>query len=258
MNPEDLELDAAQAMDAPSSGPPRYQQIVAELRKEIEDGTLPVGSVLPSESDLRERFSVSRHTVREAIRNLREIGLVESRQGAASRVMRPHQPLYTYSVNNVAELFQYATDVRYEIDKTTMLVADEALSESIGCVQGSRWLRFEGFRYSHDTPVPVCWTEVYIASEFGGVAVHIGRKSGTVYSFIEDMYGVRVESVDQSLFGAVIPDQALEKLVTDAQSNVILIKRTYRLADKTVPFVALNYHPLDRLRLNWTLKRSDL
>jgi GntR family transcriptional regulator len=61
---------------------PRYQQIVDELRKEIENNKLKTGDVLPSESDLRDRFAVSRHTIREALRALREEGFVESRQGA--------------------------------------------------------------------------------------------------------------------------------------------------------------------------------
>ena len=241
-----------------TSDQPRYMQIVAELRNDIEKGLLNVGDLLPSESDLRERFSVSRHTVREAIRGLKELGLVASRQGAASRVIEPERPLYTYSVSTVAELLQYATEVRYEIDKTNMIVADELLGQQLGCEVGSRWLRFEGYRYPKEHTSPVCWTEVYVASEFAGVAIHIGRKPGTVYSFIEEMYGVRVEAVDQSLYGAKMPSVALEKLTTDPDRTAIVIRRRYRLADSTVPLIAMNYHQSDRLQLNWTLRRSEI
>ena len=50
----------------------RYLQVARALRKEIVDGVYPVGSQLPTEHQLCERFSVSRYTVREALRRLRD------------------------------------------------------------------------------------------------------------------------------------------------------------------------------------------
>jgi GntR family transcriptional regulator len=240
---------------APSTRP-RYQQIVAALRKEIEDNTLKAGDMLPSEAELRERFSVSRHTIREALRALRDEGFVESRQGAATRVTKPENAIYTYSVSDVAELLQYATDVRYEIDKTSVVVADAALASRLACSVGSRWLRVEGFRYVKGDSTPLCWTEIYILSEYSGVAVQIGRQRGTIYSFIESMYGVRVAQVDQTLQAAAIPPQASEAIKFEGSDLAIVIRRTYRLGDGSIPLVAINYHSPTRLRLNWTLRRS--
>ena len=173
IDPDRLSVSAPQAR-------PRYQQIVAALRKEIEDNTLKAGDMLPSEAELRERFSVSRHTIREALRALRDEGFVESRQGAATRVTKPENAIYTYSVSDVAELLQYATDVRYEIDKTSVVVADEALASRLSCSVGSRWLRVEGFRYVKGDWTPLCWTEIYILSEYSGVAVQIARHADDV------------------------------------------------------------------------------
>ena len=236
--------------------PPRYQQIVEELRKEIGNDTLKAGDVLPSESDLCERFAVSRHTIREALRALREEGFVESRQGAPSRITKPNGLLYTYSVSDVAELLQYATEAKYEIDKTSVVVADEDLAGRLSCRVGSRWLRIEGFRYANQDPVPLCWTEIYIFSEYSGAAVKVGRQTGTVYSFIESMYGVRIDHVDQTLEAMPIPPQACKALNFDSLNLAILIRRVYRLSDGSIPMVALNYHSPARLRLNWTLKRA--
>jgi GntR family transcriptional regulator len=236
--------------------PPRYQQIVEELRKEIGNDTLKAGDVLPSESELCDRFAVSRHTIREALRALRDEGFVESRQGAPSRITKPNGLLYTYSVSDVAELLQYATEAKYEIDKTTVMVADEDLAGRLSCSVGSRWLRVEGFRYANQDPVPLCWTEIYIFSEYSGAAVKVGRQTGTVYSFIESMYGVRIDHVDQTLEAAPIPAQACKAMNFDGLNQAILIRRVYRLSDGSIPMVALNYHSPARLRLNWTLKRA--
>jgi len=249
-------LTGRQRRAAAPSARPRYQLIVDELRREIENNKLKAGDLLPSESDLRERFAVSRHTIREALRALRDEGFVESRQGAASRVTKPDSPLYTYSVSDVAELLQYATEAKYEIDKTSVVVADADLALRLSCPVGLRWLRIEGFRYANQDPVPLCWTEVYIFSEYSGAAVKVGREQGTVYSFIESMYGVRIERVEQTLEAAPIPNQAYKLMNFDGLNLAILIRRVYRLNDGSIPIIALNYHSPARLRLNWTLKRT--
>ena len=71
----------------------RYLQIARTLRKEIVDGVYPVGSQLPTEYQLCERFAVSRYTVREALRRLREDNLVASRPRAGTRVISGRRPV---------------------------------------------------------------------------------------------------------------------------------------------------------------------
>ena len=71
------------------SDDPLYLQVVRALKDEIVSGVHPVGSQLPTEEELCERFSVSRYTVREALRRLREDNLVSSRQGAGTIVVPP-------------------------------------------------------------------------------------------------------------------------------------------------------------------------
>ena len=49
---------------------PLYQEIADELLGEIRSGKVPVGQMMPTEMEVRDRFGVSRHTIREAIRQL--------------------------------------------------------------------------------------------------------------------------------------------------------------------------------------------
>ena len=77
----------------------RYLQVARALRKEIVDGVYPVGSQLPTEHQLCERFSVSRYTVREALRRLRDDNLVASRPRAGTLVVpRPSSDSYVQDV----------------------------------------------------------------------------------------------------------------------------------------------------------------
>lgn len=58
-----------------------YERVVEQVEEAIERGVLTPGQRLPSERDLMVQFSVSRSTVREALRVLQARGLVRSRPG---------------------------------------------------------------------------------------------------------------------------------------------------------------------------------
>lgn len=63
-----------------------YEQVIEQIKKMIMDGTLRKGDKLPTERDLAEQLQVSRASVREALRALEVIGLIESRQGAGNYI----------------------------------------------------------------------------------------------------------------------------------------------------------------------------
>ena len=73
---------------------PRYRIIADTLADRIERGDLAAGQPLPAERRLAEDFGVSRVTVRSALEQLAEQGLVVQRQGSGTYVTeRVSQPL---------------------------------------------------------------------------------------------------------------------------------------------------------------------
>lgn len=67
----------------------RAEELVAQLRRRIVDGTIALGEKLPSESELIAAHGVSRTVVREAIARLQAEGLVRTRRGAGSFALAP-------------------------------------------------------------------------------------------------------------------------------------------------------------------------
>ncbi|APY89010.1 FadR family transcriptional regulator [Streptomyces alfalfae] len=63
------------------------EQVIAELRKQISSGEWPVGSRIPTESELVEQLGVARNTVREAVRALAHNGMLDIRQGSGTFVV---------------------------------------------------------------------------------------------------------------------------------------------------------------------------
>lgn len=66
--------------------PPKYAQVVAEIKKRIERGAYPPGSLLPSEHQLVGEFGVSRPTIVKALSALRQDGWIDTQQGKGSFV----------------------------------------------------------------------------------------------------------------------------------------------------------------------------
>lgn len=72
---------------------PLYQQIADDLRAKIEAGNVERGSQLPTEQELRDQYRASRNTIRDAIRLLVNVGLVETRPGQGTFVTPKLNPI---------------------------------------------------------------------------------------------------------------------------------------------------------------------
>jgi DNA-binding LacI/PurR family transcriptional regulator len=76
-------------MSSIAGATPKYQQVYAALRREIQSGRLGRGDRLPSEAELVRQFGASRITVGRAVRDLQAAGLVERRAGSGTFVKAP-------------------------------------------------------------------------------------------------------------------------------------------------------------------------
>lgn len=87
---------------------PKYQFVADALRRDIAGGVYQDGAALPTEAELKEKFGVSRQTVRQAISLLENDGLVVRRRGSGTYAM--HGPRKRSGVINVGVITSYITD----------------------------------------------------------------------------------------------------------------------------------------------------
>jgi len=64
----------------------RYEQVAEQIQKLIAEGSLNPGDRLPPERELATRFGVARSSIRDAVRTLEVMGILEPRQGAGTVV----------------------------------------------------------------------------------------------------------------------------------------------------------------------------
>lgn len=87
---------------------PKYQVVADTLRHEIASGIYRDGDALLTELELKDKYGISRQTVRQAIALLEDDGLVMRRRGSGTYVM--HGPRKRSGVINVGVITTYITD----------------------------------------------------------------------------------------------------------------------------------------------------
>jgi GntR family transcriptional regulator len=244
---------------AGSTAEPLWRQVVQALRGDILRGVFRVGAQLPTEEELSERFGVSRHTVREALRQLRSDGLVSSRRGSGTTVM-PAQPSTSFNVHRVAsidELIAYASESRYVVEQAAIVGSAELPAEALGLPSGSQWLRMQGLRFKESgEAAPICWTTVLVAQEFAGVERLVHSQRGPIWRLIEDMYGERLVEIDQMLRVQTVDDAIADKLQVAVGSAVVEVRRTYRNTRGQVIEISINLYPAEPFVFNMKLRRA--
>ncbi|MCU1529233.1 MAG: GntR family transcriptional regulator [Frondihabitans sp.] len=154
MTPHDGVLPADLFMDLDRSGPmPLYFQVSSRLEKAITSGVLPAGSRLENEVSLGERLGLSRPTIRRAIQELVDKGLLVRRRGIGTQVV--HGP-----VSRKVELTSLFDDLRTGDQHPTTRVlthgvipADERIAEDLGIAVGDPVTHLRRLRLADDVPV---------------------------------------------------------------------------------------------------------
>ena len=113
-----------------------------------------MGSLLPTELELCERFGASRHTVRAALRELQGLGLVSRRKRVGTRVEAARASGgYNESLASLEDLVQLAATHVRAVRRIDEVVVDRTLARELGCRAGTRWLRISSLRQDEKNPL---------------------------------------------------------------------------------------------------------
>lgn len=237
---------------------PLYAVIVRSLRTEIASGKLRVGAKLPSELALMTRFGVSRHTVREALRTLRDDGFVSGRQGFGTTVMARNQPApYIHEAASISELSQLVSDAPYFVDSSEFVVVGARLAQRLECSPRRRWLRISGLRYRKGEKLPICYAEVYIHDRFADLGRLSGKQQIPLYRIIEEKFGERLVEVVQTLRAVLLTRELSDKLKAKEGAPALEIRRIYKTAKGKAVEITLSTCPADRFSYFMRLRQDD-
>ncbi|MGM0755934.1 MAG: GntR family transcriptional regulator [Bacillota bacterium] len=232
---------------------PMYHQIMENLKKQIEDGTLAPDTLIPSKREYAERFDISRMTVRQALSNLVNEGYLYRQKGKGTFVSRKkfEQPLQglTSFTEDMRQRGLKASSQLVDFKKT---VCPEHLLPVLQLSNSDAVYELKRIRLANDEPMAI--ETSYIPETFAG---ELTKKhlTGSLYEYIENHTGLAIAHAKQELEANVASEQEAHVLSISTGSPVLSIARTtYFQNDLPFEYV-LSVYRGDRYKLIHTMER---
>ena len=147
-----------------ASGQTLWSHVKHQLLDEILQGPLKPGDRLPAESELVERFSVSRHTVRRAMAELVDLGLVRVEQGRGAFV---HGSVVHYRLSNKVthseNLMRQGRSPNSRFLAVEETVASPEIADGLAIAVGEPVYAINSLSYADQVPIATGWN--YIPKE---------------------------------------------------------------------------------------------
>ncbi|RYH12280.1 GntR family transcriptional regulator [Tropicimonas sp. IMCC6043] len=213
---------------------PLYAQVKQSLAERIADGEFGEGDFLPPEPDLCAELGVSRITLRRAVGELCDEGLLIRQQGRGTVVARRKVRQTLVSFSGFSDAFQAEGDVRHEIigfDERARDDTAEALLEAGPLARVDRLISVDGRKFTLET--------LYLDSAAMAGVIGPIRAGGSFFQALRDSGGPEPSAADRILnvsfatpaerrllgIGPTQPVFRIDKTVRDAKGAVISFSR---------------------------------
>jgi GntR family transcriptional regulator len=226
----------------------RYALLAQTLMDAISQGGYPVGSLLPTESALCLEYGVSRTTVREAIRTLRDLGVVSAKAGVGTIVRTANaRPRFVHAIQSISDIFQYSKATREPVLlSTSEIKAGEDEAQLLRCPVGQRWTRIETTRTFEREKAPMVYVQSFLQTIYAGVVNQVSKNKDPLYSLIEQQYGERVVEVQQEFKSLRIPAMEARILKVKSGTPGLFVLRHYLNELDNIVLVQISIYPGER------------
>jgi GntR family transcriptional regulator len=209
---------------------PLYAQIKEILRARILDGSYQPHQQMPSESEMMAAFNVSRITVRQALNDLQNEGLIFRVHGKGSFVSKPKAFQDLGRLQGFGEAMRsmgYETFARVLAIRTVTPSAQVA--EKLQLPKRAKVTELQRLRFLNREPISLDVS--YLPAAIGQRLAKEDLAARDVFVILENDYGLALGHAELQI-GSTLADEALaSQLRVEAGSPLLFIERTTHTAD---------------------------
>ncbi|MDQ0428439.1 GntR family transcriptional regulator [Planomicrobium stackebrandtii] len=232
---------------------PIYIQIEEQLKQQIQQGDFPIGTAIPSERELTERFGVSRMTVRQSITNLVNDGLLYREKGrgtfvASPKVEQPLNGLTSFTEDMVSRgMVPSSKLIGFEI-----LEAEPDVAEDLQLAAGDKVYFVERIRFADDKPMAI--ERTYLPVErFPDLTEDSFQ--GSLYAIIENNQQLKISRATQRMEAGLVKKEDADLLQIKPPAAILMIERISYLEGE-LPFeVVRSTYRADRYKFTTDIQR---
>jgi len=203
---------------------PLYYQLTEELRENIENGEWPPNSLIPSETELCEKYKVSRGTVRQALSQLVQEGLLYRKQGKGTFVA---EPKITQQLNR---FYSFAQDMREKglrpsslLLQKEKILPDSYIKNILGLKEEEMVYKIMRLRLADEEPL-ILETSYLVEELFPDLDKEDVEKVA-LYDIILKKYRIKITRAKETFEPILIDEFEAKKLKIPVGSPALLVKR---------------------------------
>lgn len=235
---------------------PKYLQLARNLIASIEAGRFQVGQMLPTESELCERYGMSRITVRAAIQTLSAQGLVSKKPGIGTMVLRKSAAQrFVHTSDSVESVLQFTEETRFRLLEHGIVDRIDPALVRVDYPAGQKRFWVRGLRCGAE--LPVCISDFYMSVMHQTIVEHLPGHQGSIILLMERLFGVELKEIEQTISACALDKQQARALQARAGSPALVTRRWHRDPQGNTLIASLSIFPSDRYSYSILLRQNQ-
>ena len=233
-------------------------KIVNEIQNKIENKTLKVGELIPSEDEIGKKYGVSRVTVRLALNKLEAKNLIVKKQGLGTFVKskKIKQSLST-AKTIIDALREKNLNPKVKILFNELIKADEMLTSELNLKRDTKIIHTRRLVNLNNQPYAVL--DTFMPEVFKGVADIVSKSQNvkTTYEVFEEELGMIIKEAKYEISVTGVPNDILKSLKLKKGSYCLKNSRV-TFTDRKKPIeLTIFYYPPETAKFEMILPRRD-
>ena len=212
-----------------SSPTPLYFQLAQAIEGAISGGSLPAGSKLENEVLLAQRYGISRPTVRRAVQELVDKGLVVRKRGVGTQVIQPHVRRSVELTSLYDDLARAGEAPSTEVLSLERVPAPPDIAEELDLAVGEEIVVVRRLRRSHGEALALLTN--HLPGRFHPTVADLSERG--LYQYLRGQ-GVHLRVAHQRI-GARLARAEEARLLEEAPRSALLTMERTAFDDKGAP-----------------------
>lgn len=225
------------------SNGPLYRQLADILREPITSGAISVGSELPKEAQIAERFGVSLITVRQALRNLEADGLIKKRSAKPAVVTSTVPPVtLSWTFKNFNDMAAFTKDASLKI-KSYKQEASPMLQRHFGMTMDEKGYCLRSILAVGKQKRAQVTT--YFPPDLGAQLKKEDFNDVLIFRAVQQRLGIRMAVAHCTVRAEIADDSVAADLGVAKGSAILAVEMLYQSADQRNVEFSVARHPAD-------------
>lgn len=203
---------------------PLHSQIHQELRRRIVSEELAAGAAFPSERELADRYGVSRMTVRQALKNLRQDGLIYYERGVGAFVSTRKLDVHTRNLGGFSEeMRRRGMTPSSKVLSLKREPASGQIADSLSLAPDSEIFHLKRLRLADSAPL--AYETAFLPVALCPNLDDFNLEKLSLYDVLENRFGIEIDHAEEILEAACATREQAKILNIKPNAPLLVVNR---------------------------------